>query len=357
MSGEDGLTVRAISGPAQPTPRLIGRPGDFRHVGNQILGSAMQMTSRLRDHIERLDDGAVHAADDLAVVLRALLCPGKGNGVLHRLFRECGVSIPEVILSRPPEGDSTSQFSVGSIPTREAGAVADGAVPTPVTKWPNATVLVVSLRGDRRWFTWAAFLNAYANKWGGAHLDIVVPEHLQFIDCYGAGGLSLTGYLLRTAAMEVWLLAQQVYREVLQNEFLASLDSSDRERAIFSAEGGVSTEPRDRSDKGQLQWFYHGSDRLGLIWYVDESSNENALHLALGKVEYDVRYTPTSGSAPAGTAPVAFQGPRHRPKQQQVVVERGELKTLRLTGHIKTLAQVRAQAQSTSSAVAAEPDA
>lgn len=199
----------------------------------------------------------------------------------------------------------------------------------------------MTLAGDRRWFTWADFLNAYANKWGGAHLDVVVPEHLQFIDCYGAGGLALSGYLLRTAAVEVWLLAQQVYRTVLQNEFLASLDSGDREKATFSAEGGVTTEPRDRSDKGLLQWFYHGSDRLDLIWYVDENSDDNALHLALGKVEYDVGYTASSRSAPKQTVPVAFQGPRHRRKLQQVVVERGELKSLQLTGQIKTLAQVR----------------
>lgn len=341
MAGEDGLTVRPTRGRAVPAPRRVGRPGDFRHVGSQILGSAVQMTSRLRDHIERLDDGAVHASDDLAVVLRALLCPGKGNGVLRRLFQECGVPVPEVILSRPPEDDPKTQFSVGSIPTREAGAVADGAAPTLVTKWPNAPVLVVTLAGDRRRFTWADFLNVYANKWGGAHLDVVVPEHLQFIDCYGAGGLSLSGYLLRTAAVEVWLLAQQVYRAVLQNEFLATLDSSDRERATFSAEGGIATDPRDRSDKGLLQWFYHGSDRLGLIWYVDENSDDNALHLALGKVEYDVSYTASSRSGPHQTVPVAFQGPRHRPKQQQLVVERGELKSLQLTGQIRTLAQVR----------------
>lgn len=118
----------------------------------------------------------------------------------------------------------------------------------------NAAVLVVTLAGDQRRFTWADFLYTYANKWGGAHLDVVVPEHLQFIDCYGAGGLSLTSYLLRAAtAVEVWLLAQQVYREVLQNDFLASLDSSDREKAIFSAEGGIATAPRDRSNKGLLQ--------------------------------------------------------------------------------------------------------
>ncbi len=160
LAGEDGLTVRPMRGRAVSAPRLVGRPGDFRHVGSQILGSAMQMTSRLRDHIDRLNDGAVHASDDLAVVLRALLCPGKGNGVLQRLFRECGVPVPEVIFSRPPEDDPKTQFSVGSIPTREAGAVADGAAPTLVTNWPNAPVLVVTLAGDRRRFAWADFLNA-----------------------------------------------------------------------------------------------------------------------------------------------------------------------------------------------------
>jgi len=86
-----------------------------------------------------------------------------------------------------------------------------------------------------------------------------------------------------------------------------------------------------------------GSDRLGLIWYVDENSDDNALHLALGKVEYDVSYTASSRSGPNQTVPVAFQEPRHRRQQQQVVVERGELKSLQLTGHIKTLAEVRAQ--------------
>ena len=48
------------------------------------------------------------------------------------------------------------------------------------------------------------------------------------------------------------------------------------------------------SDGGQLQWFYHGSDRFGLPWYMDENSDSDALHLALGKVSYDFRYTSSS---------------------------------------------------------------
>lgn len=257
------MTVQA-AGPAHLAVQLTGQPGDFHHVGIQILGSAMQMTSRLRDHIERLDNGAVHAADDLAVVLRALLCPGKGNNVLLRLYRECGVSCPNILLSRPPVVNSDTQFSVGSIPTREAGAIADGAMRVPLKRWPDLPVLVVTLAGDRRNFTWNGFLNSYANKWGGAHLDVTVPSHVQFVDCYAAGGLSLTNYLLRTAAVEVWFLAQEVYRQVLRDEKLDSLRPEERESIRFSAQGGINTDPRKLCNKGQLQWFYHGSDKLGL---------------------------------------------------------------------------------------------
>lgn len=334
------MTVQA-AGPAVPAARLVGRPGDVHHVGNQILGSAVQMTSRLRDHIERLDNGAVHAADDLAVVLRALLCPGTGNNVLRRLYQECGVSEPEVILSRAPDANANTQFSVGSIPTREEGAIADGAVRIPLKRWPNRAVLVVTLAGNQQKLTWADFLNSYANKWGGAHLDVIVPQHLQFIDYYAAGGFSITNYLLRTAAVEVWLLAQEVYRRAFHNELLDSLTPQEREKVSVSAQGGVSTPPSDISNRGQLQWFYHGSDRLGLLWYVDEKSDDNALHLALGKVAYDVRYTPSTGQAPGEHVPVAFQAPRHR-AEQPVSVKPGELKSLMLDGQIKTFSQVRA---------------
>lgn len=87
-----------------------------------------------------------------------------------------GSASREVILSRPPEGDSTSRFSVGSIPTREAGAAADGAVPVSVTTWPDAPVPVVTLAGNRRRFTWAGFFDTYANLWGGATWMLLFPS-------------------------------------------------------------------------------------------------------------------------------------------------------------------------------------
>lgn len=79
------------------------------------------------------------------------------------------------------------------------------------------------------------------------------------------------------------------------------------------------------------------------MWYVDENSNENALHLTLGKIPYDVRYAPSSGQLPSEQVPIVFQAPRHR-VEQQVVVKPNELKSLTLDSQIKTLTQVRAAA-------------
>jgi hypothetical protein len=54
----------------------------LENTGWNLGGAALHMIARMRDHIERLDDGRAYAADDLAVVLRGLLCSGNGNRVL-----------------------------------------------------------------------------------------------------------------------------------------------------------------------------------------------------------------------------------------------------------------------------------
>ena len=298
------------------------------------------MVSRLRDHIERIDNGVVYAVDDLAVVLRALLCNGTGNGVLRRLYQECGIDKPSILLSRPPEVGTQVQFSVGSIPSRESGAVADGAVYVPLGGWPNKDVLVVTLDGERQIYTWESLLSSYANKWGGAHLDVTVPPHLQFIDLYAAGGLNLTSYLLRSAAVEVWLLAQGVFRKTLSVQ-TGSLSAQELDKVTYSAEGGINSAPRDVSNRGQLQWFCHSTDRLGLLWYVDEHSEDNALHVQLGNVPYDFRYSSNAVQAGDQPVPVSFQAPRHRVSEGAIKVDRDKLKTLPLGGQIKTLSQVR----------------
>jgi hypothetical protein len=314
----------------------------FSHAGFGIVGSALHMVSRLRDHIERVDNGAVYAVDDLAVVLRALLCHGRGNSVLRRLYDECGVAQPEILVSRAPAQDPKVQFSVGSIPTREKGAIADGATYKPLSKWPSSPVLTVSLGKVQQKYTWDSLLSDYANKWGGAHLDATVPTHLQFIDMYAAGGLNLSGYLLRAAAVEVWLLAQNVFRQVFKDKFFSSIQSQDLEQVICVAEGGLNSDPQDISGRGQVQWFCHSSDALGLVWYVDENSKDNAMRLQLGQMGYDVRYHLGSGQISNQPAPVKFQAPRRAMRGGTVSVDAKTLKSLPLDYQIRTLSEVRA---------------
>jgi len=300
------------------------------------------MVSRLRDHIERIDNGVVYAVDDLAVVLRALLCHGKGNSVLRRIYDECGVAQPEILLSRAPAQDPKVQFSVGSIPTREKGAIADGATYTSLSKWPSRPALTVGLGKVQQKYTWDTLLSDYANKWGGAHLDVTVPTHLQFIDTYAVGGLNLSGYLLRAAAVEVWLLAQSVFRQVFREKFSGSIETKNLERVICVAEGGLNSDPRDISNRGLIQWFSHSSDALGLVWYVDEKSDDNAMHLQLGQVGYDVRYHQGSIQASSQPDPVRFQAPRRAIRDDSVSVDPNTLKSLALDYQIKTLSEVRA---------------
>jgi hypothetical protein len=331
---------------ARSTRRPVGRLGDFVHMEDNIIGSAMQMTARLRDHIERLDNGVVYAADDLAVVLRAMLVESKGNRVLRRLYEAFNIDCPEIILSRPPLTDEDVQFSVGSIPIREPGALADGAISTPLRRWSKTPVVVVALGGDQVAYTWGDFMNDYANKWGGAHLSTIVPQHLQFIDYYSTGGLSLTSYLLRSAAVEVWRLAQNAFRLAMPSLLGKDFALDEIKQARYFAEGGLTIEPRDVSAKGQLQWFHHGKKSLGMVWYVDGQSFDNALHLTLGAFPYDVAYNPAGEMSSGKPVPAAFQAPRHRNVSQPAKVDRATLRTLTLDARIRTLAEVRASQSS-----------
>lgn len=318
------------------------RPGELDISGHALIGPAMQMTARLRDHIERLDNGVVYAVDDLAVVLRAMLCPGRGNDVLRRLYDVAGCPRPDVLLSRPPTSGPDVVFSVGAIPTRELGAVGDGATHVRLTKWPGTRFLVVTSAGRQMDYTWAEFLNGYANKWGGAHLDSAVPSHLQLIDYHAAGGLSLTGYLLRAAAVEVWYLAQAAFVKKLRGGPQALTDSQ-LEGARYSAPGGISTDPKDISHRGQLHWFSHTKSSAGLLWYVDETSDNNDLRLSLGSVPYDVHCSATDPETEKRIEKrvATIQEPRYR---SPATLKREELKTVNLSPEIRTLAEVRSGA-------------
>ena len=313
-----------------------------------LVMAAMQMVTRMRDHIERLDDGTAYAADDLAVVLRALLCPGNGNQVLKRLYDSNGFAIPTFLVSSPAEDGPEVFFSVGAVPTYWEEAAADGAATCTLSEWLNKRVLIVTSAGSRKSYSWSQFLNTYANKWGGAHLDPTIPPHLQMIDNQAASGMPLSHYLLRSAGVQAWELSQHLFRQALCNYEPPGWDAealAQRQRdwsehpngAILVAGGGNSTEPRDISAKGLLQHFTHRTDGAHVTWYVDESSSDNSLHLQLGTVPYDVRYQ--HPSVPSTEGPIEISAQRHPLASQPIDLDAS--KQISVTGQIRALNRMR----------------
>jgi hypothetical protein len=326
--------------------------GELENTGWNLGGAALQMVARLRDHIERLDDGRAYAVDDLAVVLRGLLCSGKGNRVLMRLAQSAGLSIPQVRVSRPTAAEDDVFFAVGSIPTTEPGGIADGAVEVSLTKWMSLRVLTVQSSGSRVTYTWDRFLSTYAMKWGGAHLDPAVPAHLQMIDGHTAGGLPLSNYLLRMAAVAAWDAAQQLFGELFADvtvlrdaeagRGVTAGDVTKGRTATYTAAGGMTAAPRDIASRGLLQAFCHRTSRVELLWYVDPTSAENALHLRLGTVPWDVRYG--TASVPAAQGPIKPQAQRQPDRSGVLEVAPGSLKQIPVDGTVRTLDQVRERA-------------
>jgi hypothetical protein len=329
------------------------KPGELLNTGSSLAGAALQLVGRLRDHIERLDDGRAYAADDLAVVLRCLLCSGKGNRVLMRLTQTDGLTgVPRVRLSRPAPDDDDVFFAVGSIPVDEPGAASDGATEATLTKWMSRRVLTVTRAGSRTTYTWDRFLSTYAEKWGGAHLDEVVPPHLRMIDDHAAGGLPLSNYLLRMAAVAAWDAAQQILGEVFKDVLAKAEQTSKnanvaqtkarRHPAIFAPQGGISEAPRSIESRGLLQAFAHRGEQIELLWYVDSTSPDNALHLRFGTLPYDIRYA--TSTVPAAEGPVQLQAQRQPDRSTTIDIGPGPIKQKTVNGVVLTLDQVRTRA-------------
>lgn len=320
---------------------------DFRS-NDFMLGRSLHLLVRLRDHVERLDDGAMHAADDIAVVLRALLHRGRGNDVLRRLQSHLGLPEPELVLSRAPSG-TADRFSVGSLPTLREAVVNDEARVAGLRAWANEPLLRVGVRNrPMRNFTWAQFLNEYANKWGGAHVDDDIPQSLFEIDRYGAGGLSLSTYLLRMGAVTAWRIGQDLLRRA--PELVAE---TGVELLTVEVPGSIRGEPRDRSGEGQLQWLEHDSKGIGLLWYVS-SSQPSHLGIMVGGMPYTATHNPDGGDGER-TEPPRFAGPRgldYSKLQAPVVAST----TLPVEGRMLTFEQVMESAKRAGSSTSPDRD-
>ena len=268
----------------------------------RLLGPAINLITRMRDHVERLDEGAVHAVDDLAVTLRALLCSGRGNNVLLRLASAFATSA--VVLSHAPRFDHEIHISYGAIPTVEEGALADGGTLVPLNQWLQRQVIARQTakpgHPERRieTFTWDNFISDYANKWGGSHVDVDVPEYLHTVDAHAAAGMHLPAYMLRAAALQTWRTAREIYLQIWKEVGEPGAMAS----AVPVSAGGRTSDPRDRSSRGEVQWFSRTAGELTFLCYVpDEAAEEVSFVFWPYSFQYgEQSATPAAGPRKAG---------------------------------------------------------
>lgn len=294
--------------------------------GPHLYGQALHMVCRLRDHIERIDNGAAYAADDLAVVLRALLTPGRGCDVIRRLEDSSGVDPASILVTRP--ADTTARFSVGSLSARP-GTEVDGAEWVSWRDWVEMPVVHVEHKGKPITYSWARYLSTYANKWGGAHLDASVPEHLQRIDGWSFGGLLLSGYLLRSAGLTAWALGQRALSRAKVRWDGAALSPEMEEKMRLGAPGSITTDPADKLALGELQWLTLTPATIAFHLYVDPSRPCSA-RLAPSAIPYEVTFNP----ADVTTEPPPRNEVRQAVPQDVVVDDASSLRQLAVMGYI-----------------------
>lgn len=275
-----------------------------------FLGQALHMISRLRDHVERMDSGVVYAEDDLAVVMRAMLFHTRGNKVLTRLAGLFGITGVQIRLSRAPLTQPDLHLSVGCLPTPSMSDD-DGSTWVPLERWASRPLARVRVGKQVRVFTWGEFLNEYANKWGGAHIDHEVPDALVALDTFETGGYALSGYLMRTAAVQCWHLGQVLLDLGLPRPEAATLEPGTiltGERHL-GGEGAITEPPTDRRHLGELQWLDYTPDDLAYLMLVMPSSPAR-LRVQTGQLGYAIRYephtnTPHDDHVPSDSSPGA----------------------------------------------------
>jgi hypothetical protein len=255
-----------------------------------LFRTLSNVLARVRDHMRRMDEGLGYAVDDLAVALRVLLHTGRGGHLLTRAANTFEVEMPDVIFSAGPL--TGARFSVGSIPIVPLwdGIKHDTVNIMPITDWLQTPVVRMRINGDLRTITWVEFIALVANKLGGAHSDSVVPEELDVIDRFSAGGLALSGFLLQQVGFIAWHWGQRVLRDFLGS---AGMDISDE--PVTGPPGSDLRPLPEDVPQGWLFSFAETDDEVLLHWYVDETSDANNLRLLFFDAVWDFQWGPDTG--------------------------------------------------------------
>ena len=267
----------------------------FHLVGYLISGAA-----RLRDHIERIDDGAAYAVDDLAVVLRLLVSGVSGGQLISRTAQSYGIPLPKFGISAEPEPIQGLVWGAGALPTAETlgtGGLAD------INQLRFKTALRIQTGSTRMDLTWDKLIRDYASYWGGAHVGESIRDDVHLADRIGtAAGLPLITYMLREIAVAAWYSAQFVLRNAMiqdDPEFFRDPDVEDGEGETWlSLPGGIHEPPKARAELGKFQSCTSAGSAASWVWAVEYPAAEGQTlgELYIGGLTHQIKLQAEHGS-------------------------------------------------------------
>ncbi|WP_142059517.1 hypothetical protein [Pseudarthrobacter sp. B4EP4b] len=267
--------------------------GRFHLAGYLLSGAA-----RLRDHIERIDDGAAYAVDDLALVLRLLISGARGGELIARTANSYGIQLPKFGVSAEPQTVPGIVWAAGAMPTTEAlgtGGLVD------INQLRFKTALRIQPGSKQVDLTWDKFIRDYANYWG-THVGDAIRDDVHLADRIGtAAGLPLTTYMLRETAVAAWYSAQYVLRNAMVQDdpqFFADVDIADEDLKVWiSPPGGLNEPPSIRGELGKFQNGTNAGSTASLVWAVEHPLTEVVTlgELFIGGLPYQIRLAPDEG--------------------------------------------------------------
>lgn len=266
---------------------LPGEPPELQH----LFGLLVSTTSRLGDHLHRMDEGVFTAVDDVAAALRVLVYPGfrqsdgilrggRGNFLIQRIADLFDERPAQIITSPMPVSSAIS--AVGSIPVTVdlPGLWDHGLCRVTVDDWLDMPVVVFGDDPDSP-VPWARFIANYANKFGGAHADNEIPQYLRRVDLNGVGTLALSGYLLYQAGIAIWDTAQELLLKIHGRYF----DNSTQPLFI---RGAITEPPRSRDEHGHLHTFAEYEQGVLIKWCTPNSGYPYRLRLFIDGSPWEI---------------------------------------------------------------------
>ncbi|ACL42454.1 hypothetical protein Achl_4503 (plasmid) [Pseudarthrobacter chlorophenolicus A6] len=275
-----------------------------------LAGYLMSGAARLRDHIERIDDGAAYAVDDLALVLRLLVSGGRGGELIARTANSYGIQLPKFGISAEAGTAPELVWAAGALPTTEAlgtGGLVD------ISQLRFKTAIRIQPGSKQVDLTWDKFIRDYANYWG-THVGDSIRDDVHLADRIGTvAGLPLTTYMLRETAVAAWYSAQYVVRNAIVQDnpqFFADVDIADEDLKVWiSPPGGLNEPPKTRGELGKFQSGTNAGSTASLVWAVEDSLTEGRTlgELFIGGMPYQIKLAPEGG-----TTQGAYDVPRQR---------------------------------------------